>query len=142
MQERYYGELYNVLGENGLNCILPNIGEQKSVGVSDETRMKMSLSKKGEKNTFFGKTHNQKTKDIISKIQTGRKHTKEHRLKVSQNHARAKAKLVINLETGIFYESCTEAAQFNNVKLTTLKSRLNGNNRNNTPFRYCEKLAS
>ena len=46
------------------------------------------------------------------------------------------AKLVINLENGIFYESCKEAASIYNKKHSTLKSKLNGCNSNNSSFIY------
>lgn len=134
--ERYYGDLYNVLGDNGLNLILPKNNEIKN-GVSEETRTKMSISKLGNKNNFFGKSHSQETKNIISKTHKGRKHTLEHRLKVSKNNGRGMAKLVLDLNMGIFYYSAKEVSKTFNIFHSTLKSKLNGNNKNNTQFIYC-----
>ena len=45
-------------------------------------------------------------------------------------------KIVLDLNTGVFYENAREAAEFNNIKHTTLKSKLNGCNKNNTSFIY------
>ena len=66
LKERYYGELFNVLDDNGLNLILPKIGENK-IGISEETRLKMSESKKGDKNIFYGKKHSEETKEKMRK---------------------------------------------------------------------------
>lgn len=134
--ERYYGELYDVLGDNGLNLILPKNNEVRK-GVSDETRIKMSESKKGNKNNFFGKTHSQETKNIISKTHKGKKHTLDHRMKVSKNNGRGMAKKVLDLNMGIFYNSAKEVSDIFNISHSTLKSRLNGALKNNTQFIYC-----
>jgi hypothetical protein len=45
-------------------------------------------------------------------------------------------KIVLDLNTGVFYDNAREAAEFNNIKHTTLKSKLNGSNKNNTSFIY------
>jgi hypothetical protein len=44
------------------------------------------------------------------------------------------SKLTLNTETGIFYDSITKAANIYNIKPTTLHSKLNGQNKNNTNF--------
>lgn len=44
------------------------------------------------------------------------------------------AKIVLDLHTGVFYDSIKEAAIYNNFNHSTLKSKLNGNNKNNTKF--------
>jgi group I intron endonuclease len=129
--ERYFGEYYNVLGENGLNLILPKNGEIK-VGVSSETRRRMSESSIGEKGSFYGKTHTKETREKISKAQLGRKHTLEHRLKVSLNNSRYKSKVVLNLNDGMFYDSCLEASIAYGFKYSTLRSQLNGTNKNSS----------
>lgn len=46
------------------------------------------------------------------------------------------AKQVINMATGIIYESATEAARCHNLKYDPLKHRLNGRLKNNTDFMY------
>ena len=44
------------------------------------------------------------------------------------------AKIVLDLLNGIFYDSIKEASLYNNYKHSTLKSKLNGSNKNNTKF--------
>ena len=134
-RERYYGELFNVLGENGLNLMLPKDDENK-VGISEETRKKMSESKKGEKGSFYGKKHTEENKQKQRERQLGRKHTEEHRRKVSLNNAKNMAKIVLDLNTGIFYESAKEASEYYGIKHSTLRSMLNGTNRNNSSLIY------
>ena len=135
LKERYYGELFNVLDDNGLNLILPKIGENK-VGISEETRLKMSESKKGDKNVFYGKKHSKETKEKISNSHKGRKHTEEHRRKVSENNAKNMSKIVLDLNTGVFYNSAKEVSDLYNLNHSTLRSQLNGTNKNNTQFVY------
>ncbi len=105
--EIYYGELYNVYGENGLN--LRKCGGSKG-SHSPETKRLMSEAQKGNKNHNFGKSPSLETRKKISLIHTGRKasietrkkqsdavsgdkhpmfgksHSKEARLKVSKFH--------------------------------------------------------
>lgn len=136
IKERHYGEFYEVLGTQGLNLILPKNGQEK-VGVSEFTRIKMSNSKLGSKNTFYGKTHTNETKEKIKNFQTGRKHTIEHRNKVSMNNAKNKAKIILDLSNGVFYSSAKELSDLYGIKHSTLRSILNGTNRNRTSFIYC-----
>jgi len=63
--ECYYGNLYNVLGINGLNLALPkkDVNFQcKSPSVIEKHR----LSSLGEKNVFYGRKHTEETKQKIS----------------------------------------------------------------------------
>lgn len=46
------------------------------------------------------------------------------------------SKKVINIKNGIIYNSCKEAAKTLNINYGTLKSKLNGNDRNNTNLKY------
>lgn len=60
------------------NCIVPNGYNLDSGGgvnriISDETRAKLSASRTGEKNHFFGKHHTPETKKKISEANTGKK---------------------------------------------------------------------
>ena len=130
-RELFYANMYDVLSDNGLNCVIPLLGEKKQ-GVSDKTKLKMSESKKGNKNYFFGKKHNKEAREKISKAQLGRKHTLEHRLKVSLNSSRYKSKVVLNLNDGMFYNSCLEASIAYGFNYSTLRSQLNGTNKNSS----------
>ena len=134
-RERHYGEFYNVLDENGLNCVLPNNGE-KRIGVSESTKLKMSLAKKGNKNTFFGKTHTIETREKIRSTHLGRKLSLEHRKKVSQNSAKVNSKKVLDALTNIVYNSIKEAAIALGYVHSTLRSRLNVALKNSTTLTY------
>jgi group I intron endonuclease len=125
-RESYWGVYFDVLS-NGLNSVLPKSKfSENKVMVSDSTRSKMSESKKGEKNYFYKCNHTEETKEKIRIAHTGKKHTEEHKRKVSLNNAKHNAKIVLDLETGIYYESAKEAAFYKNMVHSTLRSRLNG----------------
>lgn len=133
LKERYYGEIFNVLNNNGLNLILPKVGEYK-IGVSDDTRKKMSESKKGKLNTFYGKNHSNEAIEKMRLYRIG---------KIPWNKGKkgvpnlSKSKCVLDLETGILYNSCKECCDFNPYyKYSTLRSKLNGRQKNNTKFIY------
>lgn len=135
IKERYYGELYDSCGINGLNLALPNYGDKKIL-YSEETLKRKSECELGEKNHFFGKKHSEETKHKIRLVHLGKKLTKEHREKVSKNSARHNSKIVIDLENGIFYNSAKEASIFKCIPHSTLRSRLNGGLKNNTMLQY------
>ncbi len=112
---------------------------------SDETRKKISESNKGK---CFSKTTRQKmskaweerlpfsdiTKLRMRRAHIGKHFTKEHKKNLSKNNG--KSRPVINLETGIFYESITMAAISINKPSAWLVNRLSGHCRNITMFRY------
>jgi group I intron endonuclease len=133
LKERYYGEIFDVLSNNGLNLMLPKVGDYK-VGVSDETRKKMSESKKGKLNTFYGKKHSDKSREKIRLSKIGRKPWNKGMKSKTNSY---KSKYVLDLETGIFYDSCKECCEFNPYyNYSTLRSKLNGRYVNNTKFIY------
>lgn len=79
---------------------------------TQESKNKISEATKGEKNPFYGKFHSEET---LSKM----------------------GKLVLNLETGIFYTTAKEASKITNYTYNVFKSMLNGNRKNLTNFVYC-----
>jgi len=126
-KENYFGVLFNVLDRNkGLNCIIPQIGEVKLV-LSDENLVNRSNAQKGKK-----ASNESKLKMSIS--QKGRKHTKETLLKMSFNNN--KIKLVLDLNTGVFYTGTREASIYNSINRHTLKNMLNGSKKNKTTLIY------
>lgn len=76
--ECYYGNLYNVLGENGLNLSLPN-KDDKFKCTSIETITKMRKNNTGKSNPFYGKNHTYETKSKVSKTKKGFKMSIESR---------------------------------------------------------------
>lgn len=109
---------------------------------------------KPELHPMFGRKHSEETKMKISLSGIGRKRSIESRLKMSgknnpnygvpmseeqkeklrkkayirhQNKPHPRNKLVIDLITGIYYENAKECAIINNIKYSTMKSKLNRN---------------
>lgn len=93
--------------------------------VSEETKRKISL-----KNT--GKVRSAETRKMLGDIQRGRKQTPE----AIANKVAASKKLVLNTLTGIYYHGLQEAADSLPMKLTTLRCKMSGHSKNNTPFVY------
>ena len=108
-KERYYQDLYNVLGKKGLNCILTKTND-RSGKWSISSKLKMSESHKGK---------------IVSE---------ETKLKISLNSPRSKK--VINTETGEIYKSCTDLCNLISVNVKTLSKKLSGNRPNKTIYKY------
>lgn len=103
--QRDYG--YNIT--NGGECI----GKH-----SEETKKKMSSSKKGEKSVWYGKHHTNETKEKIRKARLGHPRSEETRKKISETHKgnkNPKAKAVICIETNKYYFTITEASKDLNV---------------------------
>jgi len=79
---------------------------------SKEQIEKWKISNKGkqngDKNTMFGKTRGL------------------HHL----------SKIVLNFETGIFYDCAIDACETTNINYSSFKSKLNGKMKNNTMFKY------
>lgn len=79
---------------------------------------------RGSRNPFFGKHPSLETISHLSKIRTG--------LLVSGRNGRAK--LVLNTQTGIFYDSVTDAALSIGRNANMIMEKLRGDRNNNTPF--------
>jgi hypothetical protein len=96
--------------KTGPLCNLTDGGEGGiNKSITEETRERMSRATKGINNPFYG-----------------RKHSRESMI----NHG----SIVLNLETGIFYDSMREAYLLTQYKYKTFKAMLNGQNRNKTSF--------
>ena len=107
---------------NGLNASHGGL----SSSPTDETKIKMSLSHKGEKSFWYGKKH---TKEMIKKYS-------DARIGKFKNGDHPGAKTILNTSSGIFYETIKEASFSFGIKRTTLSMKLIGKNKNNTPFVY------
>ena len=94
--------------------------------ISDKTRLKMSESAKNRPKRNYSEEH----KLNISKGNKGKKRTKEQLIKLS--------KKVINTETNIIYECVQDAADFLNIKKSTLINYLSGFRKNKTTMKYLD----
>jgi group I intron endonuclease len=131
-KERYYQELYDVIGENGLNCIYQGTDEKRKV-VSDEMKRKISIANTGDKNGMFGV----KQTEEFKQARRNHRHTPESLKKIgdrSRGGNNANAKLVIDLSTGIFYDCIGDASFVLDLKRDTLKQKLNGRRKNKTTY--------
>lgn len=106
--------------------------------------------------TFLGKKLSDEHKMNISKGNKGKLKTKEHKEKLSKarkglklsdeikkqlkekrkNLPASRSKLVINLETGIFYDNAKIASKTTNIKYITFVYYLNHIDKNKTSFIY------
>ena len=100
---------------------LANIGKK----MSPEAIIKMINSKKGMK-------HSEETKLKMSKSAKGVKKSKE----ACVNMAKSKSKLVLDTNSGIYYNSAKEASICLNINWCTLRNKMSGNTRNNTGLIY------
>jgi group I intron endonuclease len=148
--ERLYADYYNVLGVNGLNLAIPNYKDIKGEK-SQECKDLMSLKMLGSKNHFYGKKHTTETieklkgrpsyfkgkkhpAEVIEKMRIakiGKKYTEESKQKMREsrnryllNNLNYKCKMVINLNTGIFYDSISDAAKYHGLNRKTLNKKL------------------
>jgi group I intron endonuclease len=122
-RERYWQEFYKSV-ENGLNCLYVKTDTKKKI-LSNEVRKKMSISGKGKTQS---KEHIEKR--ILSK--KGYIHTFETKQKLSEK----KKKILIDIETGVFYDSIDDACKIYNIKNAYLSHMLTGRNKNKTNLIY------
>lgn len=92
--ENYFIVLNNSINKKvGFNLTFGGDGGK----ISEETRLKMSKSKLGEKNSFYGKQHSEEIKKHLSEIKTGtnmgednhfygKTHSEQSLMKMKENH--------------------------------------------------------
>ena len=136
------------LGENN-----PNYGKevsletiekirQKALGrkTSEEAKQKLSKSSKkmweDRREELYKRIFTEEFRKKLSEKAKGRKIPEETRRKMSENSAKNKSKLVLNLETGIYYDSIKEASKATIWAESTLRGMLNPNSKqpNRTNF--------
>ena len=121
------------------------LAQKNRIPISEETREKLRKYARDRCNSEEGRENMRKirgskapiSEDTRAKMRKSaqNKHpTAETRKKLSENNG--KAKLVINLETGIFYRSIREAADSVSIKSKYLSAKLRGERKNNTMFIY------
>lgn len=124
--ERYYQEIFNCV-KNGLNCEFVN-SENSPKERSQEVKDKIGAYQRTRKMT-------DETCLKISKSRKGIVFTDEHReniriSKTGQNNKRSK--VVLDLNSGVFFDSIAEASYAYNIDHRTLSRYLNGTRTNKT----------
>lgn len=78
------------------------------------------------------------TRQKMSESAKEKKWSKDHKEKIKNwfKSGKARRKIVVDLETGIFYSSAKEACDLTEYKYDYFKSMLNGSNRNKTKYIY------
>jgi group I intron endonuclease len=89
---------------------------------------------------FTGRNHKDESKQKMSNAKKGKKINEEWRNKIvdsiKKRYCEYKDKIVLDLNTGIYYYNCSDAARYNNLNHTTLSHMLVGSKRNKTNLIY------
>jgi len=93
--------------------------------VTDEVKQKISAANSGKKRT-------EQQKEYLSQIRRG----KPRSAKAVVAAAESNKKVLLNTQTGIFYNGMKEAAESLDINLNTFRAKMAGHSRNNTPFVY------
>lgn len=129
-RERYYGDLYDACSEFNLNCVLPATIDKPILMCESSRRIRSEIARK----TKSGKKLSESTKQKIRLAHTGKKHSLEHRQKVSKNST--SARIVIDEDTGIFYDSIRDLTKYyNKYSHPYMLHMLSGRRPNKTQFK-------
>lgn len=149
--EVYYIDLFDTVNKGlnakggGANGYMPeNVRKRiskahKGKVVKESTKDKLR-SYIGSKHHGYGKTHKPETIDKMRAKAKDRRHTEETKRKLSAIQMGGNsplAKKVLDLNTGIFYDSPRDVANTFGINLVTLRCWLNGSLKNKTQFIYC-----
>lgn len=129
-RERYYQEKFDCVN-GGLNCKLTTT-KTKTGWHSEETKKKI-----GDGNR--GKVIGEATLKRMSLATLGRRHTDESKSKISRKTTgglNPKAKLVIDFDSGIYYECLKDASIAKGINYKLLKSWMTFSSRNKTNLKY------
>lgn len=113
------------------------ISSRKGTTCSNETKLKMSLSRLGKEPWNKGKKLPASQVEKMIASRTGCKHTEETKLKMSiARKGKVNLRKVIDEKTGEIFESVGLASIYANLKYTTLLEMLKGRNKNKTNLKY------
>lgn len=135
--ERFWQDEFDVLSENGLNCVLQECGQARKV-YTKELRKKISDSKLGEKNPNWGKKMSRESIEKRSsnpyrKTTKGVIYSEETRQKMRDNRQdthrgkNPRAKITICLNTGIFYDCLKDACEVYKLDYDSTKHKVRKN---------------
>ena len=101
-----------------------------------QTGTLVNLTEGGEGN--FGRKASNETKLKMSLSKKGVPHSKEHKIKTSEAMKGVNCKKIVNTITGVIHNSVSEAAYFIGIDRTTLIKKLKGKSKNNTNLKYAD----
>lgn len=117
--------------------------KRKGVKLSEESKKKISISNSGKNNGMYGFVYSEEyrqkkrefkhSKETIEKIRInskGKVKTEEH----LRNISIAKSRIILDINTGIFYNNLKEVSELFEISYSTLKKRMYGTLKNNTSF--------
>ena len=93
--------------------------------VSEEAKQKISAANSGKKRT-------EEQKEYLSQIRRGKTRSAQSIAAAAESNK----KILLNTQTGIFYNGMKEAAESLGINLNTFRAKMAGHSRNNTPFVY------
>ena len=159
-RERFYQDMYEVLGPKGLNCVLTSTDILPEVK-SEETRRRISVSNTGKKHTESAKNKvsianigkvlspesrkklsearkgmvfSEETKKRISESKKGKKTKRDYSL--STGLGNEKSKIILDLQAGVFYYGVADASRCLGKNKNVLIRYLNGTRKNKTNLIY------
>jgi len=137
-RERYWQEHFEVVGKNGLNCILTESPSKPRV-YTEACREKMSKNRTGEKNHRYGKKLQEYMVDIIRNTHTGKIVSEETKRKRRESigdkqtgGGNPRARKVVCTQTGKEWGCILDCAAELGMNRKTLNDQLIGRYRNKT----------
>lgn len=132
IKERYWQDFYDVIGKQGLNCKLTKTND-RSGKMSEETRQKLI---KNNTRPMLGKKHTEEAKLKMSKSSKGKKKSKEHTSNIIKglkgNTYSKLSKILLDTQSGIYYDSINKASFALDINYSTLKAMLQNRFKNKT----------
>jgi len=143
-KERYYQDLYSVINNKGLNCVLVNSNSKSGV-ISDDTKTALSNSMRGKSksknhcanisksktginNPMFGKTPPNKgikmSDDLKLKLSLQKIGVPSKKKGIKTNKNAYNSIVLLDLNTGVFYYSVSEYAVLNKLDAYCLGKNL------------------
>jgi group I intron endonuclease len=123
-QERYYQDLFECIGKQGMNLSLTK-DKDKCRQLAEDSRLKISIANKGRQ-------FSDESRLKMSLSAKGKIVSEATRQKLSLVHR----KRILDTKTGIVYFGVKEAANALGMNKGTLRSKLSGNCKNNTSLIY------
>lgn len=131
-RERYYQDYYDVISKSGLNCKLTKTND-RSGKISEETRQKLI---KNSSKPMLGKKHSEESKLKMSNSHKGKIMTEIHKSNISKvligNIYSKLSKMLLDTQSGIYYDSINKASIALNINYNTLKAMLSNRFKNKT----------